>query len=85
MERVYTRIRFTFQITYKGRVISCTSRYGFHSLAEPFVYMVKAKDNETGIEEQSLRHNTRQEAIEHALRKLKERLHNEGIVSINSE
>mgnify|MGYP000253014216 FL=1 len=49
------------------------------------MYIVKAKDNETGIEEESCRHDTRQEAIEHALRKLKERLHNEGIVNLNSE
>ncbi|XP_067024644.1 death domain-containing ATP nucleosidase-like isoform X1 [Acropora muricata] len=75
----------TSKIKYKGRVISCTSRYRYHSLAEPFMYIVKAKDKETGIEEESCRHDTRQEATEHALRKLKERLHNEGIVNLNSE
>ena len=70
---------------YKGRVISCTSRLRYHSLAEPFVYDGKAEDNETGIEEESNHHNTRQEAIERALRKLKERLHSEGVVRFNNE
>ena len=43
------------------------------------------RDNESGMEVESSHHNTGEEAIEHALRKLKERLHDEGIVNIDNE
>ena len=43
------------------------------------------RDNESGMEVASTRHNTGEEAIEHALRELKERLHDEGIVNIDNE
>ena len=37
------------------------------------------KDNKSGMEENSMHHKTGEEAIEHALRKLKRRLHDEGV------
>ena len=70
---------------YKGRVISCSFHYRIHSLVDLFVYDGFARDDESGMEERSRRHNTCEEAIEHALRKLKERLHNEGVVSNDNE
>ena len=70
---------------YKGRVISCYFRYRFHSLVDLFVYDGFASDDESGMGEESRHHNTCEEAIEHALRKLKERLHIEGVVSNDNE
>ena len=43
------------------------------------------KDNESGMEENSMHHKTGEEAIEHALRKLKRRLHDEGVVNIHNK
>lgn len=45
-----------------------------------------ARDNESGMEVESRHHNTGEEgAIEQALRKLKEVLDDEGVVSIDNE
>ena len=38
------------------------------------------RDNESGMEVESRHHNTSEEAIKHALRKLKELLHDKGVV-----
>ena len=43
------------------------------------------RDNESGMEEKSTHHKSGEEAIEHALRKLKRRLHDEGVVNIHNE
>ena len=43
------------------------------------------KDNESGMEEKSAHHKTGEEAIEHALRKLKKRLHDEGVFNNDNE
>ncbi|XP_029185678.2 uncharacterized protein LOC114953568 [Acropora millepora] len=73
------------KINYQGRVISCFLRYRLHSLEDLFVYDGIVKDNESGMEEKSAHHKTGEEAIEHALRKLKRRLHDEGVVNTHNE
>ena len=70
---------------YKGRVISGSSHGRFHSFVEHFVYDGIARDDESEIEGKSRHHNKRRLATEHALRRLKERLHDEGVVGINNE
>ncbi|XP_074630935.1 death domain-containing ATP nucleosidase-like [Acropora palmata] len=75
----------TRKINYQGRVISCFLRYRFHNLVDLFVYDGIVRDNESGMEEKSKNHKTGEEAIEHALRKLKQRLHDEGVVNVDKE
>lgn len=65
---------------YEGRIIEYSSRKRFHSIEELFVFDGKARDYESGIEEESRHFNTSQEAIGHALGKLKKRLLSEGLV-----
>lgn len=73
------------KIKYQGRVISCYSRCRIHSLVDFVVYDGIAKDTESGMKMESRHHKTGQDAIEHALRKLKELLRDKGIVSIENE
>lgn len=65
---------------YAGRIIEYSSRKRIHSLDELSVFDGKARDYESGIEEESRHFYTSQEAIEHALEKLKKRLLSEGLV-----
>ena len=66
-------------------MISFYSHCRIHSLVDFAVYDGIARDNEIGMEMESYHRNTSEEAIKHALRKLKELLHDKGIVSIENE
>ena len=49
------------------------------------MYDGTVRDNESGMEGKSVHHKTGEEAIEHSLRELKKRLHDEGIVNNDNE
>ena len=68
------------QITYRGREIYCSTSGRVHSFQEPWVYDGRAWDIETGISTEAHHYNSKHEAIQHAVQKLKDRLENEGFL-----
>ena len=72
---------FFFQLTYEGRVIHFASRGRIHSWKDPWVYDATARDLQSGIEVEANHYNTSQEAIDHAVQKLINKLRNEGFLA----
>ena len=67
-------------MNYEGRIF-CYSAYGrFHSLREPLVYDASASDQNSGISVEAKHYDNYQEAIRHAVEKLKGRLQEKGII-----
>lgn len=66
-------------MSYEGRIF-CYKAYGrFHSLREPLVFDASASDQKTGITVEAKHYDNDQEAIRHAVEKLKSKLIEERI------
>lgn len=63
-----------------GRTIYYNARGRIHSFAEPWVYDAGARDLQSGISAEAHHYPTSQEAIQHAVQKLKDTLRSEQLL-----
>ena len=68
-------------MNYKGRIIHFSARGRIHSWQEWWVYDATAWDEKSQISVEAHRYASSQEAIHHAVEKLKGILRDEGILS----
>ena len=71
----------SFQMNYKGRVINYSAKGRVHSWSDPWVYDATARDVQSGISAEARHYDTSQEAIQHAVQKLKDKLQDQGVVT----
>lgn len=69
------------QLRYKGRDIGYSTHGRIHSWQEPWVYDGRAWDLKSGISAEARHYNSSDEAIQHAVQKLKDKLNSEGLIT----